>query len=336
MSGWRLATVAAVMASYRYCVNCAGEFQAWVRTCPDCDVALQADLPPPPPAEPEPDRPDRLTDRREPIGVDITELTSRQRDRLAVLLGHAGVPIDLRSHSMHYPAWARHEVEETLQTIIAGRDRRTGRHRVANGSGVRSDRRVRTVAPPGYANERWREDDARAVDDPNGVGDAAAAPVTSPDPTTPERPGRPYPAGAVRRLTARLLDDLLIGALSVLGAGVLVGTVAVWWTAFVVVLALSEALTGRTPGKALLGMRTHTASGSNPSPLAALLRNAWQGAALLPGGGWIVSSYWLVAGVSIASDRLRRAPHDVVAGTRVGTRRPPIPRRAIDQHRRGS
>jgi hypothetical protein len=31
-----------------YCPRCRSEFEAWVKTCPDCDVSLVAELPPEP------------------------------------------------------------------------------------------------------------------------------------------------------------------------------------------------------------------------------------------------------------------------------------------------
>jgi hypothetical protein len=63
-----------------YCPKCKSEFQSWVSTCPDCNVALAPELPP------EPDH--------EPIEVK-TLLETSDPDLLPVLLGAlraAGIP----------------------------------------------------------------------------------------------------------------------------------------------------------------------------------------------------------------------------------------------------
>lgn len=63
-----------------YCPKCRSEFQSWVSTCPDCDVALVPELPPEPPHD----------------AIEVkTLLETSDPDLLPVLLGAlraAGIP----------------------------------------------------------------------------------------------------------------------------------------------------------------------------------------------------------------------------------------------------
>ena len=63
-----------------YCPKCKSEFQSWVSSCPDCDVALVPELPPEPPHD----------------AVEVkTLLDTSDPDLLPVLLGAlraAGIP----------------------------------------------------------------------------------------------------------------------------------------------------------------------------------------------------------------------------------------------------
>ena len=63
-----------------YCPKCKSEFQSWVSTCPDCDVALVPELPPEPPHD----------------AIEVkTLLETSDPDLLPVLLGAlraAGIP----------------------------------------------------------------------------------------------------------------------------------------------------------------------------------------------------------------------------------------------------
>jgi len=158
-------------------------------------------------------------------------------------------------------------------------------------------------------------DDGRRLLQGAALARAAARPAASstshPAMTPAARPGGPAlgnPAAVVapesaarlalaaRRLLARALDTLTLG---MLGASLAWGfawrevanfpvpniALLLWASVFAMVplAALSLALTGRTPAKALLGLETRTPAGGNPTFISALKREIdvlWRGMGL--------------------------------------------------------
>lgn len=115
-------------------------------------------------------------------------------------------------------------------------------------------------------------------------------------------------AFAVFGVSASLSGSIeeLSSAAKALGGLLLVALFAAQWLYFVAF----EALTGRTPGKAALGLRVVTTSGRPIGPRAAVLRNLLRAADLLP-------TAYLAGGVAmLLSSRFQRLG-DLAAGTMV-------------------
>jgi uncharacterized RDD family membrane protein YckC len=142
---------------------------------------------------------------------------------------------------------------------------------------------------------------------------------------TAAQPAGAY-AGAVSRLVAYVVDLVAVSALLAGGSAVAAFLVAVitgneldlqsdrdlaataslaWWFVY---FAASWALTGRTLGMALLGLKVVRPDGTPASPLAAVLRTlAFPLSVALLGLGFL----------GILFHAQRRALHDLIAGTAV-------------------
>jgi uncharacterized RDD family membrane protein YckC len=141
-------------------------------------------------------------------------------------------------------------------------------------------------------------------------------------------------AGAVSRLAAYVFDLAVLSGLSAAGGAVAAYLVAVvtghrlelssdrdlagaglvvWWLLY---FAGSWAVTGRTLGMALFGLRVVRRDGTRASALAALIR-----AVTFP----LSLALFGLGFVGILVDRQRRALHDLLAGTTVVYTFPPTP-----------
>ncbi|MDZ7673972.1 MAG: RDD family protein [Acidimicrobiales bacterium] len=99
---------------------------------------------------------------------------------------------------------------------------------------------------------------------------------------------------------------------------------------FIALFASLESLFGRTPGKAIIGIRVEDVEGEAPSLPAAMLRNAWQLVATIPViGTWLTLVAQIGIGWLIRLEPMHRGPHDLLAHTFVVRSREPIRRRLI-------
>ena len=133
----------------------------------------------------------------------------------------------------------------------------------------------------------------------------AAPPGTPPDPSL-ALAARPVdvPAGLTVRALAALLDALPFALLTVwpLRSGRAVPFLLLGW---ILLDVLATSVSGRTPGKALLGLVVRSKDGGPADGSQLALREAWRAAALLTFGlGWLLA---------LRADK--RALHDLLAGT---------------------
>lgn len=136
------------------------------------------------------------------------------------------------------------------------------------------------------------------------------------------------------RALAKIIDAWIIGIAFGLSSLVLEPIPAVTWIFFIALLASLESMFGRTPGKAVVGIRVENLAGEPPSLPAAMLRNAWQLVALVPMlGAWLTLVAQGGIGWVIRHEPMHRGPHDLLAHTFVVRSRDPIRRRLISSER---
>lgn len=119
-------------------------------------------------------------------------------------------------------------------------------------------------------------------------------------------------------LMTRMQQDLLLGQQNVVPGKEGWIIEAIFLGAVVVYFSVAEALTGRTLGKALLGLEVRRLSGGPITMREAILRNVLR---LVDGLPWL----YLVGLVSILMGPLPQRLGDRLAGTIVVRRRPPLP-----------
>jgi uncharacterized RDD family membrane protein YckC len=134
--------------------------------------------------------------------------------------------------------------------------------------------------------------------------------VSAPEPPRAYVP--PYPFAPLRtRCLAGLIDLALTLAIVVPCALLLSnGGVVVGVLIAIAAFAVAEARTGRTPGKAIAGIRVLLLDGSPATPLAAIVRNAFRVIDGFPG-------IYLIALTSVAGSKRRQRLGDQAAGTSV-------------------
>ena len=281
--------------AYRHCPRCGGEFQAWVQRCLDCDVVLHdpvaADCirPIAPRTREQPDADRRTT------SLDIGHLSPAERQRLQMLLPGHDMRFEMTGERVWFPAIRLAEVEALLDDLGASSGEGDGRRvcrRTPVESATRADRKV--VRP------RIEADQVRAS----------------------------RRAGAWRRGIARIIDGWVMTAVFALHDFVLEPIPYASWIFIVALFASFESLWGRTPGKAVIGIRVEDGAGNRPTPRAAMIRNAWQLFALVPViGPWSGVVVQIGIGWLIHREPACRGPHDWLAGTHVVRSRV---RRAVD------
>ncbi|WP_436794719.1 RDD family protein [Actinospongicola halichondriae] len=284
-------------ATFRHCPRCGGEYQAWVEHCFDCEVALGApvssDLAPPTieaTAE---------SDRRT-IGVEISDLSPAQHERLRLLLNGLGARFELTAECVWTAVQHADDVTALVEDVrgAPSEDERTSHRRPRGASNVREDRR--TVTPPV---------DPAAVD----LSEYASA----------------WPRGL-----ARVIDFWILGAVIALHNLVLEPIPYATGIFMIAMFASFESLFGRTPGKAIVGVRVENLRGAPPSIPAAMLRNSWQLLAFIPViGAWATLVTQVAIGSVIRRDPMHRGPHDLHAHTYVVRTRDPIRRRLVTNER---
>lgn len=287
--------------AYRHCRECGSEYQAWVERCFDCDVPLRApvsgDVPPPTAAE------TREQERRT-TSVEIDDLPDMQRERLRMLLRGTEIRFEMTNNQLWFPEDHVVDVEELLEDVrglVLEDDAHLSRRRTPSDSKARPDRRiVRPQIEPS-------EDEAFE-----------------------------YVSVWTRGL-AKFIDAWIIAIVLALYSLVLEPIPYVTWIFFIALLASFESLFGRTPGKAVVGIRVENLAGEPPSLPAAMLRNAWQLLALVPVlGPWLTLVAQGGIGLLIRQEPMHRGPHDLLAHTVVIRSREPIRRRPLSSERASS
>lgn len=283
--------------AYRHCPQCGSEYQAWVERCLDCDVALGVPVSSelPPPEIKYEDEPDRRT-----TSVEIDDLSDAQRERLRMLLRGPDIRFEMSADQLWFPEGHAGEVDDLLEDVrgIAAVHHSSSRRRTPRESRARPDRKIVT-------------------------------PEVEPSDDEPFE----Y-AGAWPRGLAKIIDAWIIGIAFGLYSLVLEPIPYATWIFFVALLASLEFLFGRTPGKAIVGIRVENLAGEPPSLPAAMLRNAWQLVALLPVlGPWLTLIVQGGIGWLIRQEPMHRGPHDLMAHTFVVRSREPIRRRLISGER---
>lgn len=286
------------MTEVRYCPACAGEFHAHVRHCPDCDVPLGSAVP----------APSALPESAVSVGADpmvrieLPALSEHKRERLALLARGVGGAMPPGADRWWVPSSKRDAGEQIVRDLLAARawPVSSPRRRPIAASAVRTDRR------------RRRADGDALPDDQLGARGASLWP----------------------RFLARSIDDIIGGLLAVAvvlvselrmgpehGAGGLALAHSLGWFANLLWLAIRvgcEVRWGRTPGKAVLGLRVISRGGTAVTWRQAATRNAWVLAGHLPAVGRPLAN--VVAAV-IAWTVYRRPDHqgvhDRIAGTLV-------------------
>jgi uncharacterized RDD family membrane protein YckC len=129
------------------------------------------------------------------------------------------------------------------------------------------------------------------------------------------------PPSISRRITARLIDYLVVAAASGgLGAALGFGFIWLLFTALLVLayFVVGDAWSGTTIGKAALGLRVEGASGRRPSFVAALTRESFVLLGAVPFvGPFLALVAWVALFVTIRSSPQGQGWHDRWAG---GTR----------------
>lgn len=136
--------------------------------------------------------------------------------------------------------------------------------------------------------------------------------MSAPAPAEPPAYVPPYPFAPLKTRCVAGLIDLAITlavvvpcALILANGGVIIGVLIV-----IGAFAVAEARTGRTPGKAIMGIRVLQLDGSPATTLAAIVRNAFRVIDGFPG-------IYLIALVSLAGSRRKQRIGDQAAGTSV-------------------
>lgn len=102
----------------RWCPRCRGEFQPGVTLCPDCGVALVAQLPPE--ADPVPSGPSRPLD---PVGFDLHDWPPSKRDALEWMIAGLEIPFEWEAGGqLIVPERRADEVEGFIDYLDAGDD----------------------------------------------------------------------------------------------------------------------------------------------------------------------------------------------------------------------
>jgi uncharacterized RDD family membrane protein YckC len=284
--------------AYRHCPQCGSEYQAWVERCFDCDVSLGApvssDLPPPDIVDK--DEPDRRT-----TSVDIDDLSGMQRERLRMLLRGPDIRFEMTADQLWFPEGHAGEVDDLLEDvrgIVSEDDSIPPRRRELRESRARPDRKI-------------------------------VRPKVEPSDDEPFEYASAWPRGL-----AKIIDAWLIGIAFGLYSLVLEPIPYATWIFLVALFASLESIFGRTPGKAIVGIRVENLAGEPPSLPAAMLRNAWQLVALVPAlGPWLTLVAHGGIGWLIRQEPMHRGPHDLIAHTFVVRSREPIRRRLISSER---
>lgn len=249
--------------------------------CIDCDVDLSDAAPPR-------DHPSPVTNVVGPTtSIETDALSPLEQERLQMLLRGIDVRFEMSSGRVWFPEPRREEVEELLAEVTE----------VARVAEDRSSRRQ------GRADSRVRPD--RRIVNPSG-----APPDQAPDEAPDEF------AGAWPRALARILDAWISSLVFSLSTLVFEPVPYATGTLLLVLFASFESWFGRTPGKAIVGIRVEDVHGRPPSLAAAMIRNSWQLAGAIPLVGlWLILVIQIGIGWVLHFDPMRRGPHDLVAHT---------------------